>query len=148
MPNYLSQWFINENGGSPVHLKKGSVESIILQQFLIKQPSDYIPSPKQPDEVEVVIPEFRFKDPATYNYLPKDARDFFVDTVRERFVLQLFTDLHKFGNLGRNRQRLIEMWMKQHGIEYSGTTWDSIAKIYQRCVERYRKNNYRKRKKA
>lgn len=148
MPSYLAQWFIHEHGGSPVRLKKGSAESLILQLYLTKPPSDYVPKQQQPDEVAIIIPEFKLKDPASYFYLSKKAVALFVETVHKRFVVQLFNDIHSIECLGSRKDKLIEAWMETNGIEYTGATWDVITKNYQRACDKYRQNKCRDKKKS
>ena len=76
LDDYLAQWFIHDQGGKyPVHLKRGSVESNILETFLDKQP-DNVPQQTEannPDAVKVAIPDFKSRDITTYNYLSKYA---------------------------------------------------------------------------
>ena len=71
LDDYLAQWFINDQGGKyPVELKRGSVESIILESFLAKQPED-IPQQTEannPDAVKIAIPFFKSKDVNYFNY--------------------------------------------------------------------------------
>ena len=73
LDDYLAQWFINDQGGKyPVELKRGSVESNILETFLAKQPED-IPQQTEannPDAVKIAIPFFKSKDVQYFNYLP------------------------------------------------------------------------------
>ena len=64
-------------------------------------------------------------------------------SIRQRFVMALWQDLHKFGNIGKQRQELIYAWMEAHEIELTESNWNTIAKIYQR-----RQDVYRKQKKA
>ena len=71
LDDYLAQWFINDQGGKyPVELKRGSVESNILESFLAKQPDD-IPQQTEannPDAVKIAIPFFKTKDVNYFNY--------------------------------------------------------------------------------
>lgn len=145
---YLKDWFINENGGTnPLKLKKGSQEHDILKLFLEKSPNDYVPHIKQDNEVAIELPFFKNKDPRTYNYLPARALDALRDTIRTRFTIQLWEDLHNFGSIGKRQDNLIYAWMHKHGIEDTETNWCAISKIYYRKRKVYLgkvKNNARK----
>ena len=102
LEDYLAQWFINDQGGKyPVELKRGSVESNILESFLTKQPED-IPQQTEannPDAVKIAIPFFKSKDVQYFNYLPKRAEELLVATIRNRFDVELWTALHKFTSI-------------------------------------------------
>ena len=146
LDDYLAQWFIHDQGGKyPVHLKRGSVESNILETFLDKQP-DNVPQQTEannPDAVKVAIPDFKSRDITTYNYLPKYAEELLVAVIRNRFDVELWTSLHKFSSLLKRQDELIFAFMQRHGIVVNEKNWNAIAKIYQR---QHRNNLARKRK--
>ena len=125
LDDYLAQWFINDQGGKyPVELKRGSVESIILESFLAKQPED-IPQQTEannPDAVKIAIPFFKSKDVNYFNYLPKRAEDLLVTSIINR------------------QDELIYAFMESHGIEINEKNWCTIAKRYQRKRTVYRIN--------
>ena len=143
LDDYLAQWFINDQGGKyPVELKRGSVESIILESFLAKQPED-IPQQTEannPDAVKIAIPFFKSKDVNYFNYLPKRAEDLLVATIRNRFDVELWTTLHKFTSIINRQDELIYAFMESHGIEINEKNWCTIAKRYQRKRTVYRIN--------
>lgn len=151
LEDYLSQWFINEQGGeSPVRLTRGSVESKILEVYLMKRPNDVEPDLDQTGKTSIIIPEFRNRPPEYYNYLPKYAVSSLQNVIRHRFDIALWKDLNGFGNIIRNRQdELIYAWMEKHGIEINEKNWNAIAKRYQRQRNVYlhrerAKSNYSK----
>lgn len=130
---YLRDWFIHENGGTtPVKLRKGSQEHDILKLFLEKLPDGMMPHFKQPDETTIQLPYFKNRDPRTYNYLPPKALEALHDCIRTRFTIQLWQDLHTFGNIGKRNDNLIYAWMHKNGIEDTETNWNAISKIYYR----------------
>ncbi|MCM1320259.1 MAG: hypothetical protein NC217_07760 [Muribaculaceae bacterium] len=140
MPDYLAQWLIHERGGElPVRLARGSVESKFLELFLKPHPEDVTPQMATPDMVPVVIPEFKKRDPMTYNYLPPRAVISLVNLIRDRFDLELWQDLHHFGHIGEDKKELIESWLEKNGMEQTGSNWDAVSKRYQRERERYEK---------
>lgn len=143
LDDYLAQWFINDQGGKyPVVLKRGSVESMILESFLTKQPED-IPQQiesNNPDAVKIAIPFFKSKDVNFFNYLPKRAENLLVATIRNRFDVELWTKLHKFSSLIKRQDDLIYAFMESHGIEINEKNWCAIAKRYQRKRTVYRIN--------
>lgn len=144
MPQYLGQWLIHEMGGQPVILPKGSPENKIITIFSMRPPKDYIPRPQQEDEVCIVMPQNKVKDPRTYSYLPHKAEGMLVSALHSRFVVQLFQDIHTLHNYYQRTDKLLQAWMQAHGIEYSGKNWDSIAKNYQRARNAFRMQQVRK----
>ena len=129
---YLAQWFIHDHGGStPVELRRGSVESKVLEVYLAKRPPYVVPESGD-GLVPVYIPTFRHKPAEAYNYLPKHALSALLNSIRNRFDVELWNDLHSFGRIGRRQDELIYAWMEKHGIEMTEANWNAIAKRYQR----------------
>lgn len=148
LEKYLAQWYIHENDGTtPITPKKLSTESRIIEVYSTKTPANI--AEEEPDEslveVKIVIPHFRCKDPQYYNYLPREARCEFKRCVRNRFVIELWNDLHRFGYIGKRRDKLITAWMESHGIEDDDTNFRTILKIYQRQYKNYLERRRRER---
>lgn len=149
---YLAQWFIHDCGGEvPVSLPRGSVESKILEVYLAKPPHDAVPDTGGDGTVAVYIPTFRHRPAETYNHLPKFALAALLNSIRNRFDIALWNDLHHFGKIGRRQDELIFAWMEKHGIELTEANWNAIAKRYQRqrdlYLNRHRaKNSYENKK--
>ncbi|MCH5347507.1 MAG: hypothetical protein J1E63_10365 [Muribaculaceae bacterium] len=145
---YLRQWVIHYCGGvTPVSFPKNSIENIHLANGLIKRPGNVGAEVITPDLLEIAIPEFKAKDPATYNYLPKPARFELIRTIRRNFRLDLWSNLHRFGWIGRRRDKLIEAYMIANGIEVDDTNTNTILKIYQRAYKTFLENkNFQRRK--
>lgn len=140
--DYLSQWFANENGGQmPVQLPRGSVESKILELWLTTLPEGSKPQLPHPGDVAIAIPTFRNRPAEVYNYLPQYAHAAIVNIIRARFDVQLWQDLHTFGNIGKEQKELIYAWMEAHGIAPDAKNWDAIAKRYQRLRKAYAARN-------
>lgn len=138
LEEYLAQWFIHDHGGTaPVHLRRGSVESKILEVYLVPLPDGTAPDLGSADAVAVQIPCFRHKPATTYNHLPKHARAALLNVIRERFDIQLWQELHCFGKITRRQDELIYAWMEKHGIAATEKNWNAIAKRYQRQREIY-----------
>ncbi len=146
LDDYLADWFIHEcGGGTPVTLKKGSIESKILEIYLAKRPDDVKPDLGGAGKVAIFIPSFRHKPAHVYNYLPKHATAALVEAIRNRFDIVLWDSLHHFGKITRNRQdHLIYAFMEKHGIEFSETSWNAIAKRYQRQRKIYYDREFHK----
>lgn len=133
MEDYLAQWFVHEQGGTdPVQLMRGSVESKLLELYLAHRPDDLLPDTRGEGKVAIAIPSFRNRPAEVFNYLPPRAMASLQAIVRDRFDLQLWQDLHKFGRIGKRQDELIYAWMEKHGIAMTETNWNSIAKRYQR----------------
>ena len=144
---YLAQWFIHDCGGTqPIVLRKNSVERRILATYLLKLPPGARPNLKENSNVEIVLPEYKAKPPKSYNYLPRRAKEELKRCIRNRFVIQLWNDLHYHGYIGRRRDNLIYAWMEAHGIELTETNWNTIAKIYIRQYKNYLQREQYKRK--
>lgn len=139
LDNYLAQWLINESGGVPVVFKKHSVENDILYCNLKERPLFGRKDKPGEGKLPIALPYFKDRDPRKYCFLSKPARLALTECIRSRFVLELWKDLHKFGNIGKRKQDLIWAWMDAHGIEATETNWNTIAKIYKRKRDIYRK---------
>lgn len=133
METYLRQWFIHDQGGQvPVRLTKGSPDSNLLYTFL------QVPPPGAPRETEregavpIIVPYYKYKDIRYNNYLGAHAKEQFYHEVRNRFLVELWHDLHRWGYIGKQKQELIYAWMAAHGIEDSETNYFAVQKIYQR----------------
>ena len=130
---YLKQWFIHEHGGEyPVSLVRGSAESNILKLFLTKRPADVLPELDNPDALAIYAPSFKKQDPRVYNYLPHSAKIALHQCIKNRFDVQMWHDLHQFGNVGKQNDELVYAWMDAHGIEQTERNWNAIVKRYQR----------------
>lgn len=144
---YLAQWYVHECGGEvPPQPPRGSIESIHLETFLMKTPQGVLPSLPGDRLTAIALPSFRLKDPRVYNYLPRSAMAGFVRILRDRFDLQLWRDLYRFGNIGKRQDDLIYAWMETHGIEPTEANWNAIAKRYQRKRNLYKQNRKNRKK--
>ena len=150
LDDYLAQWFINEHGGNnPVHLKRGSPESDIVEIYMSVPPrDDYIPEMGGLFQVPVLFPHTRGKDPQFYHYLPPKAYDALVACIRTRFDIQMWEELHRFGYIGKQKSDLIYAWMQKHGIEDTERNWCAITKRYQRKRNTFQRNMRRAKKNA
>ena len=138
MEPYIAQWFVHDRGGkTPVELERGSVESKILEVFLAKRPPNVMPDFSADGKVAIYIPSFKYRPAETYNYLPKRAHAALLLSIRNRFDIELWNDLHTFGKIGKRQDELIYAWMEKHGIELTETNWNAIAKRYQRQRDLY-----------
>lgn len=138
LEDYLAQWFVHEQGGNvPVQLTRGSVESKLLEVFLAHRPIERLPDTPGEGKLAIAIPSFRNRPPEVFNYLPQRALNSLLNILRERFDIQLWCDLHHFGNISKRQDELIYAWMEKHGIEMTDTNWNAIAKRYQRQRDIY-----------
>lgn len=145
LDDYLKQWFIHSNGGSkPVKLIKGSVEAKVLEVFLTTPPDECDPDLPGPDTVAIEIPQFKSKDTRYYFYLPKMARQLLLQVIRERFDIQLFSEIHRFRNVTKQLDSLIGAFMEKHGIDFNETNFNAVLKRYRRQRDIYRRSERRK----
>ena len=140
---YLAQWLINAHDSLPVEFPRNSAENDILEIYLIRTPP--FPASNEPGEntVPIAVPFFKSKDVRGKKYLPLAARNTLKRCIRNRFVIQLWSDLFRFGYIGKQKQDLIWAWMDAHGIEATETNWNTIAKIYDRKRRAYNMRIYR-----
>lgn len=141
LPPYLAQWLRHEDDRIPLEFPKNSMENDIIELGLMRKP--ILANVQGPGDnvVAIGLPNFKNKDVKKYNYLPIAARRSLMQCIRSRFAVQLWKDLHKFGNIGRRKQDLIYAWMEAHGIEKNDTNWNTIAKIYMRKRDVYRRRH-------
>ena len=138
MPSYLRQWFIHRHGGNePVTLRRGSIESKMLQRATVQQPPDTFPARKQEGEVAIQIPYSKSHDPRYYNHITETGKRAMIDRIKDDFDMDVWEFLHDFGKVGKQQKNLIYLFMEQRGILEDGTCWDAIAKIYQRLRNLY-----------
>ncbi len=160
LPNYLAQWYAHEcrqiqhreddivphlvyKPLEPVVIPRGSQECRVLQYFLQKQPSHIVSEPDDAN-LAIIIPYFRDKNPLYYNYLGQHGRQKLADTIRNRFLLNLWDELHSFPHALSRQDNAIYAFMEAHGIEYDEKNWNALAKIYQRQRNVYYKEKSRK----
>ena len=162
LPPYLAEWYAHTcrehkfatsdycptdpiTPLTPVEPIRGSYESLVLQQWLTKQPAA-IPEPIPEDaNLAIEIPYFKDKDPRTYNYLTKTAKTHLAKAIANAFRIQLWEELHQFDVKLNRQDETIYIFMENHGLSINDTNWNAIAKIYQRCravysVKKFRKN--------
>lgn len=135
---YLAQWLVDDNGGTtPVFFRKLSVENRIMETFLTSLPPNTVPDMPSDNTVAIAIPNYKNGDPQTYNYLPRAAKLSLKKVIRDRFLIQLWDSLHRFGHIGKRRDHLIIAYMETHGIVVDDTNYNTIAKIYLRQHRAY-----------
>lgn len=146
---FLAQWFIHDQGGdNPVELTRGSMESMMLEIYLVPRP-DGVREQLEPwsGEVAIRVPSFKNKNTKVFNYLTERGRIALKGCIRKRFVIELWQDLFRFENLELRLDEQIFAWMEAHGIDCNDTNYNSIAKIYLRQRKTYRQNKKRQKSK-
>lgn len=146
LETYLAQWVVHEYG-TPVAFPKNSYENDLLELSLTVRPKNGTAEEETTEgKVPISLPYFKNKDVRYNNYLPKEGQRAMQKCIRSRFIVSLWQDLHKFGNIGKQKQDLIYAWMAAHGIEATERNWNTLAKIYQRRQDAYRKNQKKQRR--
>ena len=139
LDTYLAQWLTHEYG-TPVVFPKNSYENDLLELSLTTRPKNASEEGLRGSvTVSISLPYFKNKDVRFHNYLPIEGQRALQKCIRSRFIVCLWQDLHKFGNIGKQKQDLIYAWMAAHGIEATESNWNTLAKIYQRRQDAYRK---------
>ena len=150
MDPYLAQWFIHDHGGAvPVVLRKGSPDSNLLVLLLRCLPANAKPDLPRKGAVPVMLPYNQIKNVRYNFYLGHKERVRLVKHIRNRFLVELWDDLHRWNYIGKEKQWLIYEWMKAHGIKDTETNYFAVQKNYQRLrntafMREWRKK-YRKR---
>lgn len=139
LDTYLAQWLTHEHGGHPVVFPKNSVEHNILETFLTTRPPFGAQVGPGENRVAIQLPYLKNKNVRYSNFLPHSARRSLANSIRNRFIIALWNDLYRFGNIGRRKQDLIWAWMEAHGIDATETNWNTIAKIYKRKRDAYQR---------
>ncbi|MBR3650700.1 MAG: hypothetical protein IKN52_10650, partial [Victivallales bacterium] len=106
-----------------------------------KQP-DLAPAPIPQDAtIAIVIPSFPYKPVEYYNYVPRIGLEHLADTIRNRFQVELFDDIHEARRITPKTRidLLVQAWMEDHCIEDDDTNFRTLLKIYQRRRDAYRK---------
>lgn len=138
LPSYIRQWFIHRHGGKePVSLRRGSIESKLLQRVTVPLPQGQVPERKQEGEVAIIIPYNKSHDPRIYNHVTETGKRAMVERIKNDFDIDVWEYLHDFGKIGKRQKDLIYLFMEQRGILEDGSCWDAIAKIYQRLRNVY-----------
>lgn len=173
-PIYQAQWYANEQHRlnhceddvveqyvydcsrepyelDAVETTRGTVERMILQQYLTKPRQD---DPIRPTEASICIriPDFKQmgKPVGTYNYLPPKAQSMLEDAVKNRLRIELYGYITKVYRPHREELTLesaLLAWMEQHGIENTEPNYEAIKQLYRRCLSNYldyRRRNKRK----
>ncbi len=145
LSDYLAQWFVDDQGGNrPVKLKRGSMESDILEMFLQPPPEGYVPDLPAEGSLAIELPNFRHKDTRYCFYLPDKAREALTDCIRTRFDIDMWNSLHRFSNILRRQDHLIYAFMERHNIEINDANFCAIQKRYQRKRDIYKRAIRRK----
>ena len=163
-PRYLAQWFAHEmyrlkNYESEtlppfrydcdvepmeldvVETRRGSIERIIIEQCLAKQP-EAIPKPIPKDAtICILIPEFLGKPTQYYNYLPPSGESLLEITVRNHFRMELVKYMNKVifncrterGGYAPNKEKFIETFMEINGIDYEHK--HTIAELWRKLYK-------------
>ncbi len=163
LPTYLAQWYAHEcrreaipdadsytpvpyHYPDPVLPIRGSAESAILALYLTKQPDN--PAPPSPDAtIALLLPSFRNRDTRIYSYLPPAAVILLADTIRTRFQIALWRDIHTLNTAFTRKDLALSAWMELHAIEFNDTNYNSVLKIYDRTRDAYRHSLNRRKKK-
>lgn len=144
--DFVADWYRHEqNAQDAIMPKRGSVEFLILENYLRKQPADTRPQmyPKA-GELSIILPSFRSKDVRTYNHLPAKAKVFFFKSVRGRFALDLWRTLHSFENVHSLLKDNILAWMENRQIRDTEANYRAIEKMYLRMRKSYINSEKRK----
>ena len=143
---YLAQW-LRYRFSTPIEFPRNSAENDILEIYLTKPPIFASNNSPGENRVPILVPWFKTKNIRFNTFLSSASRRLLAQCIRKRFVIELWNDLHRFGNIGKKNQDVIWAWMEAHGIESTDTNWNTIAKIYMRKRNVYRETVRRQRQK-
>lgn len=146
---FLAEWFLHEQGGGDIiELEKGTMEYIMLEQFLMPLPKgENRQYTAYPNEVTISVPPAKSKDFRINCYLSERGKIALRKCIRNRFIIQLWEDLYQFENINMNIKDLVLAWMESHGITCDDTNFNTIVKVYQRQRNKYYQRDRRKKNK-
>jgi len=133
-PGYLAEW-IKHTFGAPAVLLKDSPESRILNECLVKTPTNAMPDTEAENNVAIVVPYFKGKDPRVYNYLHRTGKIAVVESFRTLFIKNLTEEIRPHDNGLVKLSTLIYMYMEKHGITEDG--YFAVSQIYYRSRKKY-----------
>ena len=139
MEPYLAQWLAHKFGPFPIRFPKGSIENDIMEKGLIPLPKKATPDLPGKGKYPIILPFFRYKDVRFHNFLPISDKSKLVHCLKVCFDIELWTDLHRFGYIGKQKQDLIWAWMDDHDIDDTEANFNAISKIYARKREAHRR---------
>lgn len=134
VPEYMAQW-ITHTFDSPVQLIKDSPEMRILNELLVKRPQNKPVDTGEGSNITIIIPFFKGKDPAVYNYLHESGKNALVESFSTLFDKNLFTEVTALKNGHVKRASLIYAYMEKHGIDVKH--WDTVAQRFHRLNQKY-----------
>ncbi len=147
LEKYVADWFIHEQGGEiPVKLIRSSIENQIIETFIQKPPKDFVPELNHQGKIPIVLTGYRHKPKESWNYLPKEAMKALCICIQNRFDICLWKEIHRFLPKYSRTKQLIFAFIEKHGIELEESTFDTIAKRYQRKRDSYYVDRCRNRK--
>lgn len=133
LEDYLKDWFIYAHGGlEPVRLKKGSLESIIVQRFSKHKRDAVTIDKKSESSVSIFIPDNKAKPAEVYCFINDRTKKMIHDAVRMSFDLAISEGLVKNMFPPTLKKDMIYEWMEENGIETSEKNWFAVEKRYNR----------------
>lgn len=148
LPPYLAQWYVHANGGKhPILLDSSSTEYKMIRTRLVEKPSVAFEPDISKSHVSIILSEIEIFEDVPMDYLPRGDREELAEYIRDRFIGDFIPFMTK-GRKKRSRtDRRIEAFMETHGIEFTDTNWNSLAKIFQRQQANDRMRKYRTKEK-
>lgn len=133
-PGYLADW-IKHTFGNPAVLLKDSPESRVLNECLVKLPTNAQPSMPGSSKIAIAVPYFKGKDPRVYNYLHKTGEIAVAESFRSLFIKNLCEEILHLDNGNIKMSTLLYMFLEKHGI--SEDHYYAVAQIYYRMRKKY-----------
>lgn len=141
LPDYLDQWLKHEFFDLErqcVVFPKGSTERIILELFLAKQPKGLKPCIDRKGMTVIAIPDFSAKPAHTYNYLPPKGAAALISTIKKRFKVLMWDELHVIRQEDVQIMDIVYAFLEKYGIEQSERNWETVRQMYARLRKVYK----------
>ena len=136
LPAYERQWCLKRFGNPCVFPAQSNINAVI-RHFLKQPPEGYVPKTKQSDDVAIVIPFSKSKNPRDYHYLTEPGREGIRESIDDLFRIHLYESLTDIGCRGVSQTNLIYDWMADNGIDMD--QFDNVRQKFYRIMESYRK---------
>ncbi len=137
LPRYEVEW-CEYHFGSPCTFPSATNINNVIRHFLHKRPVDAIPEVRGTNEVAIVLPFSKSKDPRTFNYITKHGKAAIAEAIDDIFVMQMWEDLTDIGSRGVQVSKLIGDWMESNGIKDDENNYWNLRKKFDRIKEAYR----------
>lgn len=140
VPDYLRDWLRHEMWDEEerrIVFPRNSAEWTVLSLFMGKRPIGARADVAEEGLLPVKVPTIPGKNPAVYNHLPEYAKRALVNTIKRRFKMMMWDELHVIRGKEVQITDIVYAFMEKHGIADNGRNWETIRQMYSRMRKVY-----------